>query len=72
MREMSVNSIIRMWDTYLAEGADAFSDFHPYVCAVFLHKWRATLLEMDFQVCPDTHAGYHYVSTEPSDAAVVG
>lgn len=49
MREMSVKSIIRIWDTYLAEGADAFSDFHPFVCAVFLHKWRDTLLEMDFQ-----------------------
>lgn len=49
MREMSVKSIIRIWDTYLAEGADAFSDFHPFVCAVFLHRWRDTLLEMDFQ-----------------------
>lgn len=49
MREMSVKSIIRIWDTYLAEGADAFSDFHPFVCAVFLHRWRAQLLEMDFQ-----------------------
>ncbi|WFD32651.1 GTPase-activating protein [Malassezia sp. CBS 17886] len=49
MREMSVTSIIRMWDTYLAEGPDAFADFHPFVCAVFLHKWRDPLLTMDFQ-----------------------
>lgn len=49
MREMSVKSIIRMWDTYLAEGPDAFSDFHPFVCAVFLHRWRKELLTMDFQ-----------------------
>ena len=49
MREMSVKSIIRIWDTYLAEGADAFSDFHPFVCAVLLHKWSAELQQMDFQ-----------------------
>jgi len=49
MREMSVRNIVRMWDTYLAEGPDAFSDFHPFVCAVLLRKWSARLLEMDFQ-----------------------
>jgi len=81
MREMSVQNIVRMWDTYLvsyffvlavsnrlqsrrrisprftlyptsrqAEGPDAFSDFHLYVCSVFLHKWTDKLREMDFQV----------------------
>lgn len=49
MREMSVRNIIRMWDTYLAEGPDAFSDFHLYVCSVFLHKWTEKLRTMDFQ-----------------------
>ncbi|EPQ30887.1 uncharacterized protein PFL1_01784 [Pseudozyma flocculosa PF-1] len=49
MREMSVRNIIRMWDTYLAEGQDAFSDFHLYVCSVFLHKWSKELMDMDFQ-----------------------
>ena len=49
MREMSVKSIIRIWDTYLAEGADSFAGFHPFVCAVFLHRWREALLTMDFQ-----------------------
>nr|CDI55572.1 related to GYP1-GTPase activating protein [Melanopsichium pennsylvanicum 4] len=49
MREMSVRNIIRMWDTYLAEGPDAFSDFHLYVCSVFLHKWTERLRTMDFQ-----------------------
>ena len=44
-----MKSIIRIWDTYLAEGADAFSDFHPFVCAVLLHKWSAELQQMDFQ-----------------------
>lgn len=50
MREMSVRNVVRLWDTYLAEGADAFSDFHLYVCSVFLCKWSARLREMDFQV----------------------
>lgn len=49
MREMSVKNIIRIWDTYLSEGTDAFADFHPFVCAVFLHMWSDTLLGMDFQ-----------------------
>ncbi|WFD34902.1 GTPase-activating protein [Malassezia cuniculi] len=49
MREMSVKNIIRIWDTYLAEGTDAFADFHPFVCAVFLHMWSDSLMRMDFQ-----------------------
>lgn len=50
MREMSVRNVTRLWDTYLAEGPDAFSDFHLYVCSVFLCKWSEKLREMDFQV----------------------
>ncbi|KAG4305683.1 hypothetical protein PORY_000593 [Pneumocystis oryctolagi] len=49
MREMSVKNTIRMWDTYLAEGQSAFSDFHVYVCAALLVKWSPQLLKMDFQ-----------------------
>lgn len=49
MREMAVPSIVRLWDTYMAQGADAFSDFHLYVCAVFLHRWADELKRMDFQ-----------------------
>ncbi|KAK0549710.1 GTPase-activating protein [Tilletia horrida] len=49
MREMSVRNIVRMWDTYLAEGPDSFADFHPFVCAGLLRKWSSRLLEMDFQ-----------------------
>ncbi|KAF9241583.1 rab-GTPase-TBC domain-containing protein [Melanogaster broomeanus] len=49
MREISVQNTIRMWDTYLAEGADAFSQFHLYVCSAFLVKWSAKLRQMDFQ-----------------------
>ena len=50
MREMSLPNVTRLWDTYLAEGPDAFSDFHLYVCSVFLCKWSKELQGMDFQV----------------------
>ncbi|CAH1761158.1 8354_t:CDS:10 [Entrophospora sp. SA101] len=43
MREMSLRNTIRMWDTYLAEGPDGFSEFHLYVCAAFLVKWSEKL-----------------------------
>ncbi|KAM6502076.1 Rab-GTPase-TBC domain containing protein [Amanita muscaria] len=49
MREISVQNTIRMWDTYLAEGPDAFSQFHLYVCVAFLVKWSDKLRQMDFQ-----------------------
>lgn len=57
MREMSVKNVVRLWDTYLAEGPDAFSDFHLYVCSVFLCKWSEQLKEMDFQVSLRTRSG---------------
>lgn len=49
MREVSVKNTIRMWDTYIAEGANGFSEFHVYVCAAFLVKWSSQIQEMDFQ-----------------------
>ncbi|CAE6429845.1 unnamed protein product [Rhizoctonia solani] len=49
MRELSVKNTIRMWDTYLAEGTDSFSQFHLYVCSAFLVKWSEKLKSMDFQ-----------------------
>ncbi|KAG9288030.1 hypothetical protein G9A89_017625 [Geosiphon pyriformis] len=49
MREVSLKNTIRMWDTYLAEGPDGFSEFHLYVCAAFLVKWSDKLRSMDFQ-----------------------
>lgn len=49
MREISVKNTIRMWDTYLAEGTEAFSQFHLYVCSAFLLKWSDKLRDMDFQ-----------------------
>ncbi|KJX98104.1 GTPase-activating protein gyp1 [Zymoseptoria brevis] len=48
MREVSVENVVRMWDTYLAEET-GFSTFHLYVCAAFLVKWSNELQTMDFQ-----------------------
>ncbi|KAI8991239.1 RabGAP/TBC [Mycotypha africana] len=50
MRELPLRAIIRMWDTYLAEGSsEGFSEFHVYVCAAFLVKWSPQLQKLDFQ-----------------------
>ncbi|KZO92594.1 RabGAP/TBC [Calocera viscosa TUFC12733] len=49
MRELSVENTIRMWDTYMCEGSQAFSQFHLFVCTAFLLTWSKQLLEMDFQ-----------------------
>ena len=48
MRELPLKHIVRIWDTYLAEGED-FSQFHVYVCAAFLIHWSAQLRQLDFQ-----------------------
>ncbi|CAK9785547.1 unnamed protein product [Cutaneotrichosporon oleaginosum] len=49
MREISVKCTVRMWDSYLSEGADAFSQFHLYVCCALLVKFSDRLRDMDFQ-----------------------
>lgn len=38
-----------------AEGPDAFSQFHLYVCSAFLVRWSEKLRQMDFQVSFPTH-----------------
>ena len=48
IREFQLNQIIRIWDTYLSEGKDAFSNFHLYVCASFLQRFKDKLLKSDF------------------------
>lgn len=49
MRELTMCNIIRMWDTYFAEGTDSFFEFHLYVCAAFLQRFGDDLKRMDFQ-----------------------
>jgi len=48
MRELPLEHIVRLWDTYLSE-EDGFSKFHVYVCAAFLEHWADELLTLDFQ-----------------------
>ena len=39
MRDLPMPLILRLWDTYMAQGTDGFSVFHIYVCAAFLVHW---------------------------------
>lgn len=32
-REIPLEAVLRLWDTYIAEGTSGFSEFHIYVCA---------------------------------------
>ena len=62
MRELSLDLILRVWDTYLAEhgadsaltytGGDAQSDgfavLHVYTCAALLKHYSSELMVMDF------------------------
>ncbi|OIR59154.1 MAG: TBC1 domain family protein [Amphiamblys sp. WSBS2006] len=75
VREIPLECIIRMWDTYTAEGRRAFSVFHVYVCCVFLMRWREELLQMSFpeilvllQNPPTEHWGEREVSLLLSEA----
>ena len=62
MREASLKNIIRMWDTYMAEGVDGFSAFHLYVCAAFLISWAKDLKKMDFAVPASCFIEYPFLS----------
>ncbi|KJE88419.1 TBC1 domain family protein [Capsaspora owczarzaki ATCC 30864] len=49
MRELPHRCVVRMWDTYVAEG-DNFAQLHLYVCAAFLVKFSKDLRsKTDFQ-----------------------
>eukprot|EP00397_Hematodinium_sp_SG-2012_P044982 GEMP01050377.1.p1 GENE.GEMP01050377.1~~GEMP01050377.1.p1 ORF type:complete len:338 (+),score=46.52 GEMP01050377.1:28-1014(+) len=56
-RELPLNCVVRLWDTYIAEaatdqggsGTSDFTLFHEYLCAVFLVYWSPQLRVMDFQ-----------------------
>jgi len=45
VRELPMNVLCRLWDTYLAE-AHGFSEFHVFVCASLLLLWRDRLMNM--------------------------
>lgn len=66
---------------FQAEGPDAFSQFHLYVCSAFLVKWSEKLRQMDFQVTIlaivsdivlTCRSGHHHVSTMPTDTGLGG
>jgi hypothetical protein len=48
LRELPFNLGIRLWDTYLAEGA-ALKDFLVYVLSSFLLSWAPKLKTLEFQ-----------------------
>lgn len=48
IREFSMRTIIRLWDTYLSE-TNGFDVFHVYVCAVFIKMSHDDLIDKDFQ-----------------------
>ncbi|GAB9473846.1 hypothetical protein Gpo141_00010992 [Globisporangium polare] len=48
MREVPLNAIIRLWDTYLCED-NGFESFHVYVCAAILMTFGEKLKTLEFQ-----------------------
>ncbi len=49
IRELSMKSLLRVWDTYLSEEVGGFENFHVYVCAVIVKTFRDKLVNMKFQ-----------------------
>jgi hypothetical protein len=49
VREMPLQAIIRLWDTYLAEEKGGFENFHVYVCVVILKLYKEKIMQMGFQ-----------------------
>uniref|UniRef100_H3HCX5 Rab-GAP TBC domain-containing protein n=1 Tax=Phytophthora ramorum TaxID=164328 RepID=H3HCX5_PHYRM len=48
MRELPLDGIVRIWDTYLCEDS-GFEGFHVYVCAAILMTFGETLKTLEFQ-----------------------
>jgi len=52
VRELPVQLVFRLWDTYLCEGESikrGFTNFHVYVCASFLCRFSKTLCAMEME-----------------------
>ena len=49
MRELSLDAIIRIWDTELSEESGGFETFHVYLCAAFLLRFADHLRTLQFQ-----------------------
>lgn len=50
MREVPLQLLIRIWDTYFAE-LENLAVFHIYVCAAFLVRFSEELRQLDYQDC---------------------
>lgn len=48
MRELSLDAIIRIWDTELSED-NGFEVYHVYLCAAFLMRFGEQLKTLQFQ-----------------------
>ncbi|KAG1712406.1 hypothetical protein DVH05_000154 [Phytophthora capsici] len=48
MRELPLDGIVRIWDTYLCEDS-GFESFHVYVCAAILMTFGENLKTLEFQ-----------------------
>jgi len=48
IRELPMNLVIRIWDTFFAE-VEQFPTFHVYVSAAFLHRFSEELRRLEFQ-----------------------
>jgi hypothetical protein len=49
LRELPLRSILRLWDTYIAEEIGGFENFHVYVCVVLLKTFKDKVMPMEFQ-----------------------
>ena len=48
VREIPFRLTPRLWDTYIAEGAD-FADYLVYACAAFLLTWSREILSLELE-----------------------
>jgi hypothetical protein len=48
MRELPLELVIRVWDTYMSE-LETFGIFHVYACAAFLARFSEELRQLEFQ-----------------------
>jgi TBC1 domain family member 2 len=49
LRELPLQCIFRLWDTYFSEERSGFENFHVYICVVLLKTFRDTLIPLSFQ-----------------------
>ena len=49
LRELPLHSILRIWDTYIAEETGGYENFHVYVCVVLLKTFKEQVINMEFQ-----------------------